>query len=66
MFGIAYRYISRTVSPVEAKAIYDKAMVAMDEYNRAKADGTMTPEEKMRVAEKALSTLETVIKALEN
>ena len=65
-FGVAYRYLSRSISSAEANEIYNKAMVAMVEYNRAKADGTITVEEKLRIAEKTLSTLETVIKSLES
>jgi hypothetical protein len=64
--GAVYRYLSRTINPAEAKEIYDKAKAAIDEYNTAMADGNLTTEEKLRVAEKTLSTLDTVIKALES
>jgi len=61
-----YRYISKSITPAEAQDIYTKAKAAIDEYNRAMADGTITTEEKLRVAEKTLFTLQTVIKALES
>lgn len=64
--GAAYRYISKSITPSEAKEIYDKAQAAIDEYNRAREDGTITTEEKLKIAEKALSTLETVIKSMES
>lgn len=64
--GAVYRYLSRTITPAEAKEIYDKAKAAIDEYNSAMADGPLTTDEKLKVAEKTLSTLETVIKALES
>ena len=61
-----YRYISKSITPAEAQDIYIQAKAAMDEYNRAMADGTMTTEEKLKIAEKTLSTLQTVIEALES
>ena len=64
--GAVYRYLSRTITPAEAKEIYNKAKAAMDEYNTAIADGALTTDEKLKIAEKTLSTLETVIKALES
>ena len=63
--GAAYRYISKSITPAEAQDIYIQAKAAMDEYNRAMADGTITTEEKLKIAEKTLSTLQTVIKALD-
>ncbi len=62
---MVFRYLRRTLTPTEAKAIYDKAKAAVDEYNTAKADGTITQEEKLRIAEKVLITLETIVKDLE-
>jgi len=64
--GVVYRYLTRTITPAEARDIYTKAKDAIDDYNRAIADGPMTTEEKLKVAEKTLSTLATVIKALES
>lgn len=64
--GYMYRYISKSITQDEALAIYNKARAALDEYNRAMADGTITTEEKLKIAEKTLSTLQTVIKALES
>jgi len=61
-----YRYISKSITPAEAQDIYTKAKAAIDEYNRAMADGALTTDEKLKIAEKTLSTLETVIKALES
>ncbi|MFH1296350.1 MAG: hypothetical protein ABIJ04_03650 [Bacteroidota bacterium] len=66
VFGALYKYISRTLTPSEAKEIYDKAKAAIDEYNTAIADGAITTEEKLKIAEKTLSTLQTVIEALES
>ena len=64
--GAVYRYLTRTITPAEARDIYTKAKDAIDDYNRAMADGALTTEEKLKIAEKTLSTLETVIKALES
>jgi len=64
--GAAYRYISRSITPDEALVIYNKAKAAIDEYNTAIADGSLTTDEKLKIAEKTLSTLATVIKALES
>ena len=66
VFCAFYKYISRTLTPSEAREIYNKAKAAMDEYNAAMADGALTTDEKLKIAEKTLSTLETVIKALES
>ncbi len=65
-FGAMYRYISKSITQEEALVIYEKAKAAMDEYNRAMADGALTTDEKLKIAEKTLSTLQTVIKALES
>ncbi len=64
--GMAYKYIWARLSPEEIQDIYLKAKAAIDEYNQAKLDGTLTTEEKLKIAEKALETLETLIKALES
>ena len=64
--GAVYRYLTRTITPAEAQDIYTKAKDAIDDYNRAIADGALTTDEKLKVAEKTLSTLATVIKALES
>lgn len=66
VFGALYKYISRTLTPSEAQDIYNKAKAALDEYNTAMADGALTTDEKLKIAEKTLSTLQTVIKALES
>lgn len=64
--GVMYNYFKKNITPDEAMDIYNKAKAALDEYNRAMADGAMTTDEKLKIAEKTLSTLETVIKALES
>lgn len=64
--GVMYNYFKKNITPDEAMGIYNKAKAALDEYNRAMADGAMTTDEKLKIAEKTLSTLETVIKALES
>ena len=64
--GVVYRYLTRTITPAEARDIYTKAKDAIDDYNRAIADGALTTDEKLKIAEKTLSTLETVIKAVES
>jgi len=64
--GAAYKYIQARISSEEAKDIFLKAKDAIDEYNKAKQDGTITTEEKLMLAEKTLSSLETLIKALES
>jgi len=64
--GVMYNYFKKNINPDEALDIYNKAKAALDEYNRAMADGAMTTDEKLKIAEKTLSTLETVIKALES
>lgn len=72
LFGILatavamYNYFRKSITPDEAMAIYGKAKAAIDEYNRAMADGAITTDEKLKIAEKTLSTLETVIKALQS
>lgn len=62
----AYKYIWARISPEELQDIYLKAKAVIDEYNKAKQDGTITTEEKLKLAEETLLTLETVIKALES
>lgn len=64
--GLMYNYFKKNINPDEALAIYNKAKAAIDEYNTAIADGALTTDEKLKIAEKTLSTLETVIKALES
>lgn len=61
-----YNYFKKSITPNEALDIYNKAKAAIDEYNTAISDGTLTTDEKLKIAEKTLSTLETVIKALES
>lgn len=58
-------YFKKSITQDEALAIYNKAKAALDEYNTAIADGALTTDEKLKIAEKTLSTLQTVIKALE-
>lgn len=60
-----YKYVKTSISPTEAMEIYGKAMSVMNNYNNAMAHGPLTTEEKLKIAEETLSTLQTVIKALE-
>lgn len=59
-----YRYAASRISPEEAKQIYLKAKAAIERYNKAKEDGTITLEEKLEIAEDVLATLEELLKAL--
>ncbi len=65
-FAALYNRITKSVTQAEALVIYNKAKAAIDEYNDAMADGTMTIEEQLNIAKNSISTLEAVIQALES
>lgn len=60
----AYRFLAARISPEEATAIYNKAKEAIDAYNKAMENGSLTTEEKLEIAEKTIAALHEVIKAL--
>ena len=61
----AYGFIRSRITPKEASDIYLKAKATIDEYNNATEDGTITTEEKLRIANKSLLTIQTILKSLE-
>lgn len=61
----AIGFIRNRISPSEAQDIYDQAKAAIDEYNKAKTEGTLTDQEKLKIAENVLQVFETIIKDLE-
>jgi len=64
--GLAlYGYIKSRITVAEAQQIYTQAKAVVTEYNAAKATGTLTSDEKLKLAEEALATLMTVVKDLE-
>lgn len=62
---VVYRFIASRISPEEVRRIYNKAKKILDDYEKAKEDGKITLEERLKLAEETLELLKEIIKDLE-
>jgi hypothetical protein len=60
-----YNFIKARISPEEAKRIYAAAKQTIADYRAAIAKGSLTADDKLKIAEDAVKTLEEIIKDLE-
>lgn len=61
-----WRYVSSRITAEEAQRIYTKAKTTIDEYEKAKADGALTTDEKLKLADEAIGVIQEIIKDLES
>lgn len=65
--GLAmWHYVSSRITAEEAQRIYTKAKTTIDEYEKAKADGALTTDEKLKLADEAIGVIQEIIKDLES
>ena len=60
-----YGFIRSRITPKETHDIYRKAKDTIDEYNKSTEDDTISTDEKLRIANKSLLTIQTILKSLE-
>lgn len=60
-----YNFVKARISPEEAKRIYQAAKQTIADYRVAMANGSLTPDEKLKIAEDAVKAVEEIIKDLE-
>jgi len=60
-----YNFVKKRISPEEAKRIYTAAKQTIDDYRAAMAKGSLTPDDKLKIAEDAVKAVEEIIKDLE-
>ncbi len=60
-----FRYLARRLSPEEIDSIRIRLANALKDYEEAKADGVLSTEERLKLAEDALAVVQETIKALE-
>lgn len=61
----AIKYLGSRFSPAEIEAIRKKVGTAIADYERAKQDGKLTADEKIKLAEDVLEVIQEALKALE-
>jgi len=68
-FGVAaiglYKFVASRITLDEARQIYRDAKKAIDDYRAAVANGSITPDDRLKIAEDAVATIEEIIKDLE-
>jgi hypothetical protein len=60
-----FRYLASRLSPEEIAAIRTKVVNAIKDYNDAIQDGTLSTEERLKLAEDALGIIQEIVKDLE-
>ncbi len=63
-FGV-YRLVNSRITPEKAQRIRQDVEKAIADYNAAKEKGPLTADDKLKLAEDALDTLQEIVKDLE-
>ncbi len=61
-----FKYLASRFSPEEIDSIRIRLTTALKDYEEAKADGVLSTDEKLKLAEDALAVVQETIKALES